>query len=593
MRSRHAAGARSGVALAWLVALGVFSGTLYAVVAALSTRFVVGADHAARPIPTVLALLGGAFFTYLAALAVALRCRDDRRTLAVIVVGGLLFRATLIASAPIQEIDIYRYLWDGAATTAGVDPYRYSPAQVKFASEAVDLPDDLSRLVAARDASPAVREILHRVHYADLPTIYPPVSQAVFAFAVAITPSSADVGTRLTVMKAVLGTFDLATLAVVVALVRMAGMHTGWALAYAWCPLVMKEFSNSGHLDAIAVFLTTLSVYWLVRACRFALNEEHGVVRNEVPFATNGLALVAAGTLALAAGAKLYPVVLAPFFVLTVVRRIGWRAALAVSLMFGSITTVALWPMLPTRVVVAGDAAPLEEAGPPVPPGAIGVTPRDPSAGLKAFLRRWEMNDFLFMIVVENLRPAGTPPDREAAWFAVFPPAWRDAVIAPPAAALEMSPSAFAFLVTRMLTGIVFVVLALALAWRGSACVAPCKWCEVAFLTLAWFWLLSPTQNPWYWTWALPLVPFARGRAWLALSGLALLYYLRFWLSYHWPGSTVLASGYRGERFFDFVVTWIEFGPWFLWLAAEAWVTARQRSTDNDESPRAVNPRMS
>ena len=30
--------------------------------------------------------------------------------------------------------------------------------------------------------------------------------------------------------------------------------------------------------------------------------------------------------------------------------------------------------------------------------------------------------------------------------------------------------------------------------------------CLVAFLVLAWFWLLSPTQNPWYWTWALPLV---------------------------------------------------------------------------------------
>jgi len=80
-------------------------------------------------------------------------------------------------------------------------------------------------------------------------------------------------------------------------------------------------------------------------------------------------------------------------------------------------------------------------------------------------------------------------------------------------------------------------------------------------------WLLCPTQNPWYWTWALPLLPFARSRVWLAVSGLSLLYHLRFWLSYHWPDTSVWESGYFGPVFFDFVVTWVEFAPWLLLLA--------------------------
>ena len=88
---------------------------------------------------------------------------------------------------------------------------------------------------------------------------------------------------------------------------------------------------------------------------------------------------------------------------------------------------------------------------------------------------------------------------------------------------------------------------------------------EAVFLTLAWFWLLLPTQNPWYLTWCLPFLPFARGRAWFALSGLAFVYYLRFWMTARFS-SPVLGTPYPGAQFFDFVVTWLEYAPWVLWL---------------------------
>jgi hypothetical protein len=88
---------------------------------------------------------------------------------------------------------------------------------------------------------------------------------------------------------------------------------------------------------------------------------------------------------------------------------------------------------------------------------------------------------------------------------------------------------------------------------------------------LAWFWLLSPTQNPWYWAWALPFLPFARGRAWYAVSGLVMLYYFRFWLQYHYPEAPALGTIYGGPRLFDFVVSWFEYAPWFVWLAFAAY----------------------
>jgi hypothetical protein len=118
-----------------------------------------------------------------------------------------------------------------------------------------------------------------------------------------------------------------------------------------------------------------------------------------------------------------------------------------------------------------------------------------------------------------------------------------------------------------LITSLFYLVIAGVLAWRGARAETAADWLNAAFLTIAWFWLLLPTQNPWYWTWALPFLPFARGRAWLAMSGLAFIYYFRFWLMRYFPLASVAGTGYTGPMFFDYIVVWFEFGPWFVCLA--------------------------
>ena len=190
----------------------------------------------------------------------------------------------------------------------------------------------------------------------------------------------------------------------------------------------------------------------------------------------------------------------------------------------------------------------------------------DPSAGVTAFLCRWEMNDFIFLLLVENLKPAEQGRAGDVAWFSILPDSLRTHVVSRVSSIGGMTPADVPFLLTRCVTATVFIGLAAFLASRAAKTSDSRTWCRSAFLTLAWFWLLGPTQNPWYWTWALPLLPFARSRAWLLMSGLLFLYYLRFWFRYNWPESTVWFTPYVGHAFFDFVVTWIEFAPWFVWL---------------------------
>ena len=577
----------------WAVLLvaGLVSWAAYAAVALLSRQFVYGQDHTERPILAVLGLLALAFAWYLAATCAAVRLPETGYLLALIVVGSIAFRLTLLFSWPIQEVDIYRYLWDGAVTTRGVSPFRYSPGQVLDASPDDLLPDDLDRLVALRDSSEAMETILSRVHYGELPTVYPPVSQAVFAVGSLIAPERSSVFTRLVVMKACFVLFDLATLAVVVGLLRLAGQHVGWSIVYGWCPLVIKEIAGSGHLDAVAVFLTCLA---LLVALRTILLEPS----KKLARLLGGTAL-AAILLGLAVGAKLYPVILVPLLAATWLRRFRWRLTVLPAGVFAAIVSVVLWPMVPRADSTAesGDSVRPAQDGDSDRPGS--TDPQNPTAGLKAFLGRWEINDFLFLVMVENLKRPDDVDDPKP-WFVVMPESSRVWIAQGVAQRLNVKPSTGAFLLTRFLTGGLFLALALTWAWRAagsmlpnnggvgpvsqSATLAPragrsadppqVDWLRAAFLTLAWFWLLSPTQNPWYWCWAMPLVAFARNRAWLLVSGLALIYYLRFWLGYHWPDEPVLGSVYSGKLFFDYVVTWVEFAPWLLVLAS-VWALGR------------------
>jgi hypothetical protein len=57
-------------------------------------------------------------------------------------------------------------------------------------------------------------------------------------------------------------------------------------------------------------------------------------------------------------------------------------------------------------------------------------------------------------------------------------------------------------------------------------------------------------------------------RSWFLLPGLALLYYLRFWLEYQALPDDVAIRAARAR--FDFGVVWFEFVPFFAALLVES-----------------------
>ncbi len=269
----------------WFWAGGIAVSGGVAVQAWLSRAFIYGEGHAARPIVpfVVVFLLTGAAYAIAVFAGAKISSAPSRRASVALWGLALLPRLLFVGSNPIQEDDFYRYLWDGAAVLAGVNPYRYAPEEVRRAT-VEDADPALARLARARTSSPDAGRTFERLNHPNLSTIYPPVSAAVFAISQWLAPWS------LTGLRLVLLVFDVGTVALLWRLLGRLGLPRRAWVAYAWCPLVVLSIANTAHGDSIPAFFVTLCLAALIEA----------------------RPLLAAAALACAALAKLYPLALAP-----------------------------------------------------------------------------------------------------------------------------------------------------------------------------------------------------------------------------------------------------------------------------------------
>ena len=173
----------------------------------------------------------------IAALAARLDGVEAGRALTIIVGLGLAMRVLALPAPPILSTDIFRYVWDGMVQGAGINPYRYVPADPALAS--------------LREA--AVYPFINRADYAV--TIYPPVAQAFFFLVTRMSESPLAI-------KVALVACESATLLALVGLLRLTGQPVTRVAAYAWHPLPVWEIASQGHVDGLMIALMILGI-WL------------------------------------------------------------------------------------------------------------------------------------------------------------------------------------------------------------------------------------------------------------------------------------------------------------------------------------------
>jgi len=263
----------------------------------------------------------------------------------VILMASLLFglglRLMFFDSTPVYENDFQRYLWDGAVTASGENPYRFSPHEVFEAGKpgATSVPD-LTRLALKSNSADYLAA---KVNSKKLTTIYPPAAQAVFAVAYWIAPYKAW-GLKLVFLF-----FEILGGIALLAGLRARGLPLIWSAAYWLNPIIIFTTYNGVHMDVL-----------LVAPILGAL-----LCVGKYPFR-------AAILLSLAGSLKIWPLLLAP-----VLFR-GWRQRpviyIGVAVVVGALTALSLAPMF------------LQ----------LNPEPLNTQSGLSAYSATWTNSSFIF-----------------------------------------------------------------------------------------------------------------------------------------------------------------------------------------------------
>ncbi|MEM7232538.1 MAG: glycosyltransferase 87 family protein [Planctomycetota bacterium] len=295
---------QSGVSPFWSSAGGLLL-SLSAVLTWFSFEFVHGEGHSERPIVAIVVILLVSHATFAVAAWRAVTRRDVSTRF--ILTIAILARIVVLPSTPVQEDDIYRYIWDGLVVSEGLDPFAVSPLEVQTFDPERGEPAAAASYVQIRDASESRRVILQRVNHPEFVTIYPAPVQAIFS-SVGVLPPETDVALYVVALKSVLAMFDIGILVLLWWLLRRLVFPAEWLIFYAWNPLILKEFYNSGHMDLIPAFFVLL-------ACASLLARSGADLRFSGVL-TAGLALGAA------IATKFFALLLVPLFFW---RAGGWR----------------------------------------------------------------------------------------------------------------------------------------------------------------------------------------------------------------------------------------------------------------------------
>ncbi len=199
-----------------------------------------------------------------------------------VVVGAVIARLAAFPLGPSVTDDTFRYIWDGWVQLDGLNPYALRPEGWMAAADG--------------EVADRYRDLYEQLNSASYFSVYPPVSQLIFAAGGGVDAILGQRGDVLQSYYAIKAAFLTLEIGAVACLARM--MPARALVLYAWSPLVILETAGQGHTEAALVAFLVGAV-WAVRERR---------------------AWVASVALAGAAMVKLYPVLLFPLLW----RRFGW-----------------------------------------------------------------------------------------------------------------------------------------------------------------------------------------------------------------------------------------------------------------------------
>jgi hypothetical protein len=237
-------------------------------------------------------------------------------------------------------------------------------------------------------------------------------------------------------------------------LLVQANLDPRWAILYAWHPLPIIEIAGSGHADGVGALTLVLAIFFLMRQ-RYSL---------------------AAVFLALGFLVKFITVFFLPFLFVAAWKDSSLKKAWLMAVIF--------------IFLVVGSYAPFLSAGEKL------------WSGLMVYSEKWRFNDGVFSLIFSGVHPLLSD---QIVTYLMIPSDWEISQVTLTTRRIDL-----ALIISKIVVGLIFMLiyvrLFLPILKPKAVSNIEAHWSAIVITILAAFFVLSPTLQPWYLLWILPLL---------------------------------------------------------------------------------------
>lgn len=192
-------------------------------------------------------------FVELSAIALALFAlylyiikKGSKKDLTFYIILGVICRGILIVLLPNLSDDIYRFYWDGHLLLEGIKPYAFTPTE----------------LLKSEHLPAVLAEIYPKLNSPDYFSVYPAITQYLFAFAACL--SSSLFGFNV-IVKLLFLSAELLSISLIYRLLKHFNINEWNVLWYALNPLIIIEFAGNLHFECIMITGVLAAFYFIIQ----------------------------------------------------------------------------------------------------------------------------------------------------------------------------------------------------------------------------------------------------------------------------------------------------------------------------------------
>ncbi len=219
-------------------------------------------EKSGESLATMLWIAGALWFLFAVAYF-ALRKVPLKAAVVLVIAGSVLIGGAALAGPPNTSTDSARYAWDGIVQNAGISPYEYVPAdsalenlRTDWLFPAPDIGEDGAagcpgeRVMKTTEVGTG-EKICTTINRATVPTIYPPMSELLFAGIRLLTGPEPHYWP----MQVAGLVMSLGITGILLRALHNRGRDPRWAALWGWSPLAATEGVTNSHIDLLGGLL--------------------------------------------------------------------------------------------------------------------------------------------------------------------------------------------------------------------------------------------------------------------------------------------------------------------------------------------------